>query len=456
LSSQSALLGAILIIALVALGGVAYNASKLGKIEKNLEETSKSLQAVSKNQSQALTSMEAKIKQLQSIIADLNKSLESVKSSEAQHYSQAAAKLEQLSKEIATLKEQLKSANSNITGIQEKIKSIEKSIDELSSLLLFPVTVTDATGKPVTIPERPTRIVSLFPSVTEILWAVNASSQVIAVDSYSNYPPVVKKLLENGTLINIDSGWFPSVEKILSVNPDLVIGVDSVSSNHQLKEVLAKYGIPMILLPDADFQDVLDSIIIVGKATGHPAEAAEVAAEMRSMAVEMRNYIGHWLNTTGTPRAKVALVAWVNPLWIAGNGTFQNDIILLAGGLNAYSNITGWSAVSPESLVEANPDVIVITAGHAGLNMTRQDFINTLKSQIGNSVYNITAVKTGRIYFIVGDYNDMMVRPGPRMVKAAYLLSVLLYPQAYGLSLQSIPETISPDTFTLPTPPWQK
>ncbi|MEB3846460.1 MAG: hypothetical protein GSR74_00610, partial [Desulfurococcales archaeon] len=64
MSSQSALLGAILIIALVALGGVAYNASKLGKIEKNLEETSKSLQAVSKNQSQALTSMEAKIKQL--------------------------------------------------------------------------------------------------------------------------------------------------------------------------------------------------------------------------------------------------------------------------------------------------------------------------------------------------------------------------------------------------------
>jgi len=362
-----------------------------------------------------------------------------------------------LSKSQSASNEELKRGLDNIsrtlgelTGIVEELGLLRSRVDNLYSLYLFPVTVSDATGKPVTIASRPTRIVSLLPSVTEILWAVNASSQVIAVDEYSNYPPQVPELVEEGKLVSIGSGWYPDVELILSLKPDLVVGVDSVVSHHTLKEILAEYGIPVVLLPDSNFKDVIDSILLVGRITGHPVEATELAGKLEAQALTLRSYINDYLNETRAPRQSVALLVWVNPLWIAGVNTFQNDIVLLAGGVNAYANVTGWKSVSPESLLEANPDVIVVTAGHQGLNMTREQFVSYLKEYLGDAVYNITAVKTGRIYFVSGDYNDMMARPGPRVVDAAILMAVLLYPQAFNLTPSQIPAQIDQETFKLP------
>ena len=451
-----------MVIALIAAGLVSYNSYKLGKMSKTQSEINGKLNNMSRSLSQLQLSIN-KLVTISSQINALDKSLSELKTlvevlkvnqtSQASNLSKMLRSIAGLENQIETLRSELSSSSSNVTALQSEIVELEKRIDKLYDMVLFPVTVTDATGKPVTIPKKPTRIVSLLPSVTEILWTVNASSQVIAVDEYSNYPPQVVEEVKNGTLVNIGSGWYPNVELILSLRPDLVIGVNSVVSHHTLKKILAEYGIPVILLPDKTFQDVLDSIILVGRVTGHPVEAAMVAEKLREEAVVLRTYINNYINSTGIHRQKMAIIAWLKPLWVVGNSTFQSDMIKLAGGENAYSFISGWQAVSPESLLKANPDVIVVTLGYSGVNMTRQKFVKYLEGLLGNAVFNITAIKTGRIYFIVGGYNDIIDRPGPRVVLGARLLAAILYPGAFNLTLNEIPQIISPKTFKIPKLP---
>ncbi len=452
-----------IVIALIAIGAFAYSINKLNNISKTQNEMNKKLEQMSSG----LESMKSSVSNITVLSEDLNalsaslnnlyKVVESLKgnqTAQSENVKNLLQSISSLEKEINTLKERISFENISTGSLKVQIENIEKRIDSLYNLLLYPVTIVDATGKPVTISKRPTRIISLLPSVTEILWAVNASRQVIAVDEYSNYPPQVLEEVKNGTLVNIGSGWYPNVELILSLKPDLVIGVDSVPSHHTLKKMLAEYGIPVVLLPDKNFEDVVDSIIIVGRLTGHPAEAAALATKLREEAVSLRTWINSYLNTTKLSREKVALVVWPKPLWVAGNSTFEDDIIKLAGGVNAYSYISGWQAVNPETLLKVDPDVIVVTLGHEGINMTRSQFVSYLKGILGNAVYNITAVKYNRIFFVVGDYNDMLVRPGPRIVEAAKLLAVLLYPNAFNLTSSQIPELLSPQTFKLPKVPF--
>jgi iron complex transport system substrate-binding protein len=433
--------------------GLINISTTLDVLSSNISNISARMLELENTQESSRAHLEHEIEVLSASLNELKefaKRLQSQQETQASNVTSLMKTVSELESELSKLEDSLNNQKLNLTIISKELKHLGSRIDYLYSLYLFPVTISDATGKPVTISSKPTRIISLLPSVTEILWAVNASSQVIAVDEYSNYPPQVPKLVKEGKLINIGSGWYPDVELILSLKPDLVVGVDSVESHHSLKEILAEYGIPVVLLPDRNFKDVIDSILLVGRITGHPVEAADLASKLEAQALALRSYIDDYLNETNTPRQSVALIAWVNPLWVVGVDTFQNDIILLADGVNAYSNLTGWKPVSPESLLEANPDVIVVTAGHQGLNITREQFIAYLKKYLGDAVYNITAVKTGRIYFVSGDYNDMMVRPGPRVVDAAMLMAVLLYPQAFNLTPSQIPAQVTPHTFKLP------
>ncbi len=459
-----------LIVAFASLGIAAYNIHRIGQLIAEQREASSKLDTLSQslgaiNSSIARLSsaeesraqaLRSEVEAVKSLVDQLSSRLESLSKTQEVQGSNITAlrsELAELSRELARLEDALGGQARNVTALARELSQVESRIDNLYSLLLYPVTITDATGKPVTLPSRPTRIVSLLPSVTEILWAVNASKQVIAVDEYSNYPPEVVEEVKNGTLVNIGSGWYPDVERILALRPDLVIGVDSVVSHHTLKSILAEYGIPVILLPDKNFKDVIDSILIVGRATGHPAEAARLAARLEEEATHLRAYIDWYLNETGSPRVRVALIVWVNPLWVAGSETFQNDVLLLAGGVNAYANVTGWKPVSPESLLAVDPDVIIITAGHQGLNMTRQQFIDILKKELGDAVYNITAVRENRIYFVSGDYNDILVRPAPRIVEGATLLAAILYPEAFNLTPSQIPAQVNPETFKIPKIP---
>jgi len=334
---------------------------------------------------------------------------------------------------------------SDIDKIRSAIDEIREDVSKLSSLMEFPAEVIDASGEVVVIPSKPHRIVSLLPSVTEILFAIGADEQVVGVDEYSNYPPEVVKAVEEGRIVNIGSGWYPNIESILSLNPDLIIGVDSVVSHHTLKEIFSREGIPLILLPDKTLNDVITSIVIVGKATGHMDEAAKLAQELRSEISNLRSKVMEYLSTHRKP--KVALVVWLNPVWVAGNNTWLNDLITLAGGINAFINVSGWVSINPEALIEASPDVIIVT--HVGINSS--DALKILKEFVGDAYKYIPALSQGEVYCIGGHYLDALIRPGPRVVQALKILIAIINPEVLGLKPEEVPKDINPGTFKIPS-----
>ena len=406
------LLYATLTIAIVALGATVYLFKSLNDAITQIEESQRAL-------SSQVSSINYGLERVENATLDLNRLYES--------------------------------ALGEISDLKKTLDELANKTKKLEEAMLFPITVVDATGDSITIPSKPLRIVSLLPSVTEILWSIGAEDQVVAVDEYSNYPTEVVEALKSGELTSIGSGWYPDVEAVLALNSDLVIGVDSVQSHHTLKKILADYGIPVLLLPDYSLYDVYESILLVGAATGHPVEAAKLVLEIRYSISETADTVKDYINQTGTPAQRVAILVWVYPLWVAGNNTWMGDLIKVIDGVNAYENLTsGWSAVDPESLLEARPDVILITTGHGSINMTRADFVDYLKGSLGEAVYGIPAIQNNRIYFIGGAYEDALVRPGPRVSEALRLLAVLIYPQAFGVNPSDIPELVTPETFAPP------
>ncbi|NTV62060.1 MAG: ABC transporter substrate-binding protein, partial [Oscillochloris sp.] len=137
------------------------------------------------------------------------------------------------------------------------------------------ITITDALGRQVVLPEQAQRVVSLAPSITEIIFAVGAGPQVVGDTQYCNYPPEADALPEIGGF----SAKTISVETIVSLKPDLVIG--GSTSQASVAEALAALGIPTVIFDPKTFDDVYTNITQVGAATGHTSEAESVVIAMR-------------------------------------------------------------------------------------------------------------------------------------------------------------------------------
>ena len=336
---------------------------------------------------------------------------------------------------------------SDVEELRSYVEGLKESLEELKELTLFPVTVVDASGRVVTVPSKPTRVVTLLPSVTETVFAVGAGSQVVGVDDMSNYPAEVGELVSRGEVTVIGSGWYPDVERILSLKPDLVIGVGSVPSHSTIKEMFSRYGIPVVLLPDRDIEDIYTSINIVGRVTGHLREAADLSVKVREEVAAIRTL------TANLSRPRVALIVWLKPLWVTGNGTWMNDLLTLAGGVNAYGGVSGWTSVDPESLLEARPDIIIVAAGHIEVVPNASEAVKYLREALGDAASSIPAVSNGRVYCIYGDYNDALVRPSPRVGLALRLLTALIHPEALGLTPEQLPSDVSSNAFKVPKAP---
>ncbi|MHC1566303.1 MAG: ABC transporter substrate-binding protein [Candidatus Syntropharchaeia archaeon] len=262
------------------------------------------------------------------------------------------------------------------------------------------ITITDDFGRNVTIPYRPERIVSLAPSTTEILFAIGAGDRVVGVDDYSNYPPEVVSLPKIGGYATIN------VERVVSLKPDLVVaaygnGIDTI-------EALNSLGIKVVGLNPRSLDDILHDIDLLGKVTGTQENATRLINEMKKRIDTVKD-----ATEEVTHRPRILHVIWHDPLWTAGNGTFENEMISIAGGENIASDIDGYSVISLETVVDRDPEVIITTSGGgmglAGRNLS-YEYITTDSRFVG-----ITAVKEGRVYVIDA---DIACRPGPRIVDA--------------------------------------
>lgn len=271
-----------------------------------------------------------------------------------------------------------------------------------------PITVTDQYGRTVTV-KSSQRIISLSPSHTEILFALGLGDRVIGVSDYSDYPAEAAKVT------NIGSYDSPNMEKIISLEPDLVLATEE----HQKEvEQLTKYNIPVIALNPKTVNEVFDTITLVGKVTGRDTQAAALIADMKS---RMAKITAQTAQLRDAQRPKVFIVIWYDPIWTVGAGTFHDELIRMAGGINIAGNLSGYTDISLEAVIDANPQIII-----AGVGMgTGNDA--SLKAMLTDERLKNTDARLNN--WVYGANMDIISRPGPRLADALEILFKLIHPE---------------------------
>ena len=272
----------------------------------------------------------------------------------------------------------------------------------------FPVTVKDQDGRAVTVAARPKAIISFSPGVTEILFAIGAGPQVIAVDQFSDFPAEAKALKTRVKYTN------PDVESALALNPDLVV---MSRAQRTSVERFRTAGLPVFYAPEPDTLDaVVESVRMWGQMTGHPAEAERVAAEMRTRIDATKAKVA---TVAEGPRAYYELS---DSLFSAGDQTFIGSMLALLKAKNVATGApTAFPQLTAEAVISRDPQVIFLAdASSAGQSL------ETLKKRPGWT--SISAVKEGKVYPVNPDTGN---RPGPRIVLALEELGRLLYPESF-------------------------
>jgi len=248
------------------------------------------------------------------------------------------------------------------------------------------------------------QIVSLSPSVTEILFALGLQDCIAGVTECCDWPAEVK---------NIECvGGFgtPNVEKLLALCPDIVIATDF--KRNDIAAVLEKSGIKVLELKIGNFEEMFEAIQQIGQATGKPQAAEKIVDAMQA---ELKDISERFREIPAARRSKVFVEIWYDPITTVGRTSFIDEVIRLAGGINVAGNISqAWPRVNPEKVIEWDPDVIVLCYMANKVHSSSQ-----LAGRIGWA--DISAVRNGRI--ISDILPEIILRPGPRIVEGVRVLA---------------------------------
>jgi iron complex transport system substrate-binding protein len=261
----------------------------------------------------------------------------------------------------------------------------------------------------------PNRIVSLVPSLTEMLFAIGAGPQVVGVSSYDTYPPEAKSRPRVGALLD------PDVERILSLRPDLVL---TYASQTSFEAQLGRAGIRSFSYRHGGIDVVLGTLRRLGAVTGHEGLANRKAEEIQAQLNAIR------MKVRGRDRPRVMLVFARPPgslqqLFAAGGTGFLHDILDIAGAVNVFADVERESVQpSHETMIRRAPDIILEISGTR--EISEADTARSRKTWA--ALASIPAVKSGRIYFLSGDY---LVIPGPRVPRSAEAFARVIHPEAF-------------------------
>jgi iron complex transport system substrate-binding protein len=271
---------------------------------------------------------------------------------------------------------------------------------------VYPLTVPTGEGQSVTFTRAPQRIVSLSPGHTEILFAIGAGGQVAGTDRFSDYPEAAKALpkLEYSNT---------NVEALVALQPDLVI---AAGRQRSLVPVFEQAGLRVLPMEEpGSIAGVIERIRLMGRITDHSAEAESLAATLESR-------IGAVTERVAAVTAGPRVYHEVDPkLFAAASNSFVGDIYALLRARNIVPvSESAYPQISAEAIISADPEVIVI--GHR-LPAGAPDEV---KRRPGWNV--VSAVKHNRIYTVE---DNLVSRPGPRVVDALEQVARLLYPDLF-------------------------
>ena len=284
----------------------------------------------------------------------------------------------------------------------------------------FPMSWTDAYGRDLTLPAPPWRLISLSPSITEILYAMGVEDRLLANTQWCRFPPQARELLKIGTLDR------PNRELMIHLRPHLVLGTILTPPNiyYQLDET----GLLSVAFAHKDLDGVLDDVKIIGKLLGVPGAALKVVNEIESRREGVLNALR---SQHSTPRRRVLLLYDLKDLSSAGEGSWPGDMIELCHAVNIASGANSpWPRLSLEGAIAADPEVILLAVapGERPLRKARTEIAALSEDPVWRQV---SAVRNGRVVIID---KDLLAIPGPRMVDALEAMARAIHPEVFPFS----------------------
>ncbi|MBI3600924.1 MAG: cobalamin-binding protein [Nitrospinae bacterium] len=241
----------------------------------------------------------------------------------------------------------------------------------------------------------PERIISLAPSVTEILYALGLEDKITAVTNFCDYPPQAKKKPKIGGMSN------PSLEAVLSMKPDIVV-MTTDGNPKEIEERLKGLGIKTYVFKARQLFELPQGIRDMGEVLGVKEEAHKLARE-----IETKLKKSEVRSQKSEVKRKALFIVWTEPLLVAGPGTAIDDALQLLGWKNIASDTkTKYPKYSIEEVINRSPDVILIGKSMgADMKESSKGLLKKLK--------HLEAVKNGRVYYT----GDALYRLGPRIVE---------------------------------------
>ncbi|MBR5641782.1 MAG: ABC transporter substrate-binding protein [Firmicutes bacterium] len=264
------------------------------------------------------------------------------------------------------------------------------------------ITVTDMTGREITLEEPATRVVALSAADCEFLFAVGAGDALVGRGEYCDYPAEVFDVP------SVQSGYDTNIEQIIALEPQVLL-MSTMAQTEEQVAALEDAGIKVVVSDAQDIEGVYTALNMIGTLMGKEDEAAAVIDQMK----------GTFADLAATADAQGKTVYFeVSPLeyglWTAGKGTFMNEIAEMIGMKNIFDDVDGWAEISEEQVLERNPEYIVTISMYWGEGPTPVEEI------MGRTGWeNVTAVQNGAILNL---QNNELSRPTPRLAEGAQML----------------------------------
>jgi iron complex transport system substrate-binding protein len=270
-------------------------------------------------------------------------------------------------------------------------------------------TVVDPAGRTMAVPADPQRVVALAPSITEIVYALERQDRLKGVSRFSDFPTAAEKLPKVGSYIQLD------VERIVALSPDLCIGIRD-GNPLSVVEQLESLGIPVFAVNAVDMESTMKSIRAVGEVLNAGARARVIVADMRR-----RIRLVSEKAATAGKKTRVFVQIGVSPIVSVGSGTFINELITLAGGVNVAAGPNPYPRFSVEQVIALAPEVLVISS------MARATVFEAVKADWMQWTA-IPAVANQAVFIAPTNIFD---RPTPRLVDGLEQMARYIHPRLF-------------------------
>jgi iron complex transport system substrate-binding protein len=264
-------------------------------------------------------------------------------------------------------------------------------------------TLKDELGRTVEVPDHPHRVICLIPSVVDVVYSLGAGADVVAISDFTKYPKEALQKPSIGLPLN------PSIEAIVALRPDLVLGSGDLNVLESA-DSLQRLGIPVFMADPHGIEGIYASIISIGKALNRDAEAAALVARLRARLATVKSSVAD------KPKLRVFMAIWYDPVMTIGRKAFIGEIIEAAGGRSVTDDIAQeWPEISLESIVSRQPDAILFIKGS---KLTAEE----LKTRPGWE--RVKAVQQGHVYYV----DDRIQYPSPAAFDALEDLAKQFHP----------------------------